>query len=152
MSGLINQSIPCVVVGKATGHEVHCPELSGAAAARLLYDRRSVSGRSLGRLETLAALNVHELDDLIVCPARCGHQAGRDNNEEKREESAIVHFEVLSSSGRTIASYRRARSCLPHSGNLLFEFKNGTKHTPLLGQWRPPNRAASRTTEITSLR
>jgi hypothetical protein len=139
MSGLINQSIPCVVVGKATGHEVHCPELSGAAVARLLYDRHSVSGRSLGRLETLAALNVHELDDLIVCPGRCGYQAGRDNNEEKREESAISHFEAaLSSSGRTIASYCRAWFCLLHSRNLLFEFKNGTEHTPLLGQWCPP--------------
>jgi hypothetical protein len=48
----------------------------------------------LGRLETLAGLNVHELDDLVLCPGRCGHQASRDNNEEKREESTISHFEA----------------------------------------------------------
>jgi hypothetical protein len=85
MTGLINQSIPCALVeNKATGHVVHRPGLSGAAVAWLLYDGRSVSGRSFGRLETLAALNAHELDDLIVGPARCGQQAS-DNNEEKSE-------------------------------------------------------------------
>jgi hypothetical protein len=92
MSGLINHLIPRVAVGKTTGHEVHCPVLSRAAVARNLYDRRSVSGRSFGRLETLAALNAHQLDDLVVCPGRCGHRAGRNNNQEKREESAISHF------------------------------------------------------------
>jgi hypothetical protein len=135
MSGLISQSIPRVVVGKATGHEVHCPELSGAAIARHLYDRRSISGRSFGRLETLAALNVHELDDLVLCPGRSGHQASRDNNEEKREESAISHFEA------PLVELQDDRQ-LPPGQVLLASLSSKTAPTihpfPLLGQWSPP--------------
>jgi hypothetical protein len=89
MRGLVDQVDLC------PGDLFDRPLLSDPAVARLLDDRRTLLGRSIGRLEAFGALNAHELDDRVFGPGwRRSHQTGRGcypRSEQQPDKSVISH-------------------------------------------------------------